>query len=140
MLFWNFSLSSISIALLSQVCLFLLKIINISWDSQLDYNWYCLLFWQGPSPLTLFIMEDLLVRRYANGGMFGTGFALSSASSFKTVISIVVNEKHLQTSREGMSFILLKFATLQDGTVKIGQNTVVSRFLFQCGILNMTCI
>ncbi|XP_052692281.1 uncharacterized protein LOC128171885 [Crassostrea angulata] len=80
---------------------------------------------EGPSPLTLFIMEDLLVRRYANGGMFGTGFALSSASSFKTVISIVVNEKHLQTIREGMSFILLKFATLQDGTVKIGQNTVV---------------
>lgn len=134
---WIFFLLSISTVFLSQVCLFLLEIINIS---QLDYNSYCLLFWQGPSPLTLFIMEDLLVRRYANGGMFGTGFALSSASSFKTVISIVVNEKHLQTIREGMSFILLKFATLQDGTVKIGQNTVVSRFFFQCGILNMGCI
>lgn len=73
----------------------------------------------------MFVLEDLLVRKYPNGGMFGTGFALSSASSFKTVLSIVVNEKHLGTIKEGKSFILLKFATLQDGTVKIGQNTVV---------------
>lgn len=97
-----------------------------------ETNSYCLLYWQGPSPLTVFVLEDLLVRKYPNGGMFGTGFALSSASSFKTVLSVVVNEKHLGTIKEGKSFILLKFATLQDGTVKIGQNTVVSIILFQC--------
>lgn len=60
------------------------------------------------------------------------GIALSSASSFKTVMPVVVNEKHLKTIRGGMSFILLKFATLLDGTVKIGQNTVVSIIFIQC--------
>lgn len=78
---------------------------------------------------TVFVLEDLLVRKYPNGGMFGTGFVLSSASSFKTALSIVGNEKHLETMKEGP--ILLKFATLQDGTVKIGQNTVVSIIFIQ---------
>lgn len=55
--------------------------------------------------------------------MVGSDFALTSDSSFKTIMSLVVNEKHLQTITQGTSFILLKFATLQDGTVKIGQNT-----------------
>lgn len=81
--------------------------------------------------MTVFVLEDLLVRKYPNGGMFGTGFVLSSASSFKTALSIVVNEKHLETIKEGKSSILLKFATLQDGTVKIGQNTVVSIIFIQ---------
>lgn len=55
--------------------------------------------------------------------MVGSDFALTSDSSFKTIMSLVVNEKHLQTITQGTSFILLTFATLQDGTVKIGQNT-----------------
>lgn len=80
---------------------------------------------------TVFVLEDLLVRKYPNGGMFGTGFVLSSASSFKTALSIVGNEKHLETMKEGKSSILLKFATLQDGTVKIGKNTVVSIIFIQ---------
>lgn len=70
----------------------------------------------------MFVLEDILM----------VVIALSSASSFKTVMSVVVNEKHLKTIREGMSFILLKFATLLDGTVKIGQNTVVSIIFIQC--------
>lgn len=69
----------------------------------------------------------VLVRKYPNGRMFG--FVLSSASSFKTALSIVGNEKHLETIKEGKSSIL--FATLQDGTVKIGQNTVVSIIFIQ---------
>lgn len=76
---------------------------------------------------TVFVLEDLLVRKYPNGRMFG--FVLSSASSFKTALSIVGNEKHLETIKEGKSSIL--FATLQDGTVKIGQNTVVSIIFIQ---------
>lgn len=80
---------------------------------------------------TVFVLEDLLVRKYPNGGMFGTGFVLSSASSVKTALSIVVNEKHLETMKEGKSSILLKFAILQDGTVKIGQNTVLSIIFIQ---------
>lgn len=55
--------------------------------------------------------------------MVGSDFALTSDSSFKTIMSLVVNEKHLQMITQESSFILLKFATLQDGTVKIGQNT-----------------
>lgn len=78
---------------------------------------------------TVFVLEDLLVRKYPNGRMFG--FVLSSASSFKTALSIVGNEKHLETMKEGKSSILLKFAILQDGTVKIGQNTVVSIIFIQ---------
>lgn len=55
--------------------------------------------------------------------MVGSDFALTSDSSFKTIMSLVVNEKHLQMITQESSFILLKFATLRDGTVKIGQNT-----------------
>lgn len=55
--------------------------------------------------------------------MVGSDFALTSDSSFKTIMSLVVNEKHLQMITQESSFILLKFATLHDGTVKIGQNT-----------------
>lgn len=52
------------------------------------------------------MLEDLLVRKYFNGGMFGIGFVLLFVFLFKIVILIVGNEKYLEIIKEGKSFIL----------------------------------
>lgn len=58
------------------------------------------------------MLEDLLVRKYFNGGMFGIGFVLLFVFLFKIVFLIVGNEKYLEIMKEGKSFILLKFVIL----------------------------
>ena len=81
---------------------------------------------QGPLPMTVYVLEDVMLRQYASGGQYGTAFCTTSPQDYKKIIPLIVNEKNLSTVKEDKSFVLLKYIVLQDGTIKIGQQTVVS--------------
>lgn len=95
-------------------------------------NWNWLLFWRGPSPLTVFVLEELLVRRYANGGIW-----FCPDSSFKTTMS--VNEKHLQTIRQEMNSFCWSLRLCRMELWKYGR-TLVSRFFIQCDSISLNRI
>lgn len=75
----------------------------------------------------MFVLEDLVARKYATGEQtFGTSWMLSSDSGFETLKQVIVHEKHLNVLKKMSAFVVIKYATLEDGTLKIGQHTVVS--------------
>lgn len=81
---------------------------------------------QGPLPITIFVVEDVLERKYCNGGVYGTSYAASSVNQYSNISPIIIHEKHMGVLKKDMSFILMKYVTLQDGTLKIGIQCVVS--------------
>lgn len=83
-------------------------------------------FLQGPLPITIFVAEDVLERKYSNGGVYGTSFVASAVSEFSSIITVIIHEKHMKVLQKEKSFIVMKFVTLQDGTLKIGVQSVVS--------------
>nr|XP_022309760.1 uncharacterized protein LOC111115353 isoform X2 [Crassostrea virginica] len=80
---------------------------------------------EGPLPITLFVLEDMMVRSYSNGGQYGTTYVVSSNSEFKTITSVIVHEKHLAAIKPNRAYLLMKYLLLQDGTIKVSQNTMV---------------
>ena len=76
--------------------------------------------------MTVYVLEDVMLSQYASGGQYGTTFCTTSPQDYKKITPLIVNEKNLSTVKEDKSFVLLKYIVLQDGTVKIGQQTVVS--------------
>lgn len=75
----------------------------------------------------MFVLEDLVVRKYATGEQtFGTSWMLSSDSGFETLKQVIVHEKHLNVLKKMSALVVIKYTTLEDGTLKIGQQTVVS--------------
>ncbi|XP_061191021.1 uncharacterized protein LOC133199187 [Saccostrea echinata] len=80
---------------------------------------------QGPPPITIHVLENVLLRRYGNGTQFGTTYIVSSDTAYRTVKTLVIHEKHLNTIKASQNYVVLKVITLQDGTVKIGQQSVV---------------
>ena len=76
--------------------------------------------------MTVYVLEDVMLRQYASGGQYGTAFCTTSPQDYKKNTPLIVNKKNLLTVKEDKSFVLLKYIVLQDGTVKIGQQTVVS--------------
>lgn len=40
---------------------------------------------QGPLPITIFVVEDVLERKYSNGGVYGTSYAASSVNQYSNI-------------------------------------------------------
>lgn len=80
---------------------------------------------EGPLPITIFVAEDVLERKYSNGGVYGTSFVASSVSEFSSIIPVIIHEKHMRVLQKEKSYIVMKFVTLQDGTLKIGVQSVL---------------
>lgn len=89
-------------------------------------EWFIL---QGPLPITVFVVEDVLERKYSNGGVYGTSYTASSVSQFSNISPIIVHEKHMSVLKKDRSFILMKYVTLQDRTLKTGIQSVVSFYI-----------
>lgn len=68
----------------------------------------------------------LLERKYSDGGVYGASYAASSVSQFSNISPIIIHEKHMSVLRKDKSFILMKYVTLQDETLKIGIQSVVT--------------
>lgn len=81
---------------------------------------------QGPLPITIFVVEDVLERKYSNGDVYGTSYAASSVNQYSNISPIIIHEKHMGVLKKDKSFILMKYVTLQDGTLKFGIQSVVS--------------
>lgn len=75
---------------------------------------------QGQLPITVFVVEDVLERKYGNGGVYETSYAASSVNQYSNISPIIIHEKHMGVLKNYKSFILMKYVTLQDGTLKIG--------------------
>lgn len=80
---------------------------------------------EGPLPITIFVVEDVLERKYSNGGIYGTSYAASSVNQYGSISPIIIHEKHMGVLKKDKSFILMKYVTLQDGTLKIGIQSVL---------------
>eukprot|EP00105_Crassostrea_gigas_P010405 XP_011425676.2 PREDICTED: uncharacterized protein LOC105327078 [Crassostrea gigas] len=80
----------------------------------------------GPKPITMFVLEDLVVRKYATGEQtFGTSWMLSSDSGFESLKQVIVHEKHIKVLKKMSAYVVIRYTALEDGTLKIGQQTVV---------------
>lgn len=71
-------------------------------------------------------MVDVLERKYSNGGVYGTFYVASFVNQFSNIIPIIIQEKHMRVLLNEKTFILMKYMTLQDGTLRIGVQPVVS--------------
>lgn len=75
----------------------------------------------------MFVLEDLVVRKYATGEQtFGTSWMLSSDSGFESLKQVIVHEKHIKVLKKMSAYVVIRYIALEDGTLKIGQQTVVS--------------
>ncbi|XP_061190016.1 uncharacterized protein LOC133197843 [Saccostrea echinata] len=79
----------------------------------------------GPLPITIYVVEDVLQRKYSNGGVYGTTYATTSANDFRSITALISHEKHLPLLQCGKTYIALKYMSLQDGSIKLGQQTVL---------------
>ncbi|XP_062610877.1 uncharacterized protein LOC134272683 isoform X2 [Saccostrea cucullata] len=76
--------------------------------------------------MTMFVLEDVVTRRYANGEQsYGTSWMVSSDTNYKTLKQVIVHEKHLKMLKKMTAFLVVRYTLLEDGTVKLGQQTVV---------------
>lgn len=74
----------------------------------------------------MFVLEDLVVRKYATGEQtFGTSWMLSSDSGFESLKQVIVHEKHIKVLKKMSAYVVIRYTALEDGTLKIGQQTVV---------------
>lgn len=75
----------------------------------------------------MFVLEDLVVKKYATGEQtFGTSWMLSSDSGFESLKQVIVHEKHVKVMKKMCAYVVIRYTALEDGTLKIGQQTVVS--------------
>lgn len=88
-------------------CIMDKKILNISTfrsdqSSKLKINSYqsnkCTMLReiQGPLSITLFVLEDMMIRSYSGGGQFGTTFVVSSNSELQMKTPVIVHENIYQ--------------------------------------------
>lgn len=77
----------------------------------------------------MFVLEDLVVKKYATGEQtFGTSWMLSSDSGFESLKQVIVHEKHVKVMKKMSAYVVIMYTALEDGTLKIGQQTVVSLY------------
>ena len=83
----------------------------------------------GPLPITVYVLEDMSKRSYSTGGQFGTTHVVSSNTQYQTISEMIIHEKQMGATNK--AYILMKFLLLQDGTIKVSQNTIISGIFFQ---------
>ena len=69
-------------------------------------------------------------RSYSTGGQFGTTHVVSSNTQYQTISGMIVHEKEMGAMKTNKAYVLMKFLLLQDGTIKVSQNTIVSGIFF----------
>ena len=80
----------------------------------------------------MYVLEDMSKRSYSTGGQFGTTHVVSSNTQYQTISGMIVHhEKEMGAMKTNKAYILMKFLLLQDGTIKVSQNTIVSGIFFQ---------
>ena len=84
-----------------------------------------ILFIHGKSLLiTVYVLEDMSKRSYSTGGQFGMTHVVSSNTQYQTISGMIVHEKQMGAMKTNKAYILMKFLLLQDGTIKVSQNTI----------------
>lgn len=78
----------------------------------------------------MYVLEDMSKRSYSTGGQFGTTHVVSSNTQYQTISGMIVHEKQMGAMKTNKAYILMKFLLLQDGTIKVSQNTIVSGIFF----------
>lgn len=53
---------------------------------------------------------------------------LSSDSGFESLKQVIVHEKHVKVMKKMSAYVVIMYTALEDGTLKIGQQTVVSLY------------
>ena len=87
------------------------------------------MFIHGKSlPITVYVLEDNSKRSYSTGGQFGTTHVVSSNTQYQTISEMIVHEKQMGATNK--AYILMTFLLLQDGTIEVSQNTIVSGIFF----------
>lgn len=66
---------------------------------------------QGPLSITLFVLEDMMIRSYSGGGQFGTTYVVSSTSELQIKTPVIVHEKHLSAMKANRAYLLMKNLT-----------------------------
>ena len=84
----------------------------------------------GPLPITVYVLEDMSKRSYSTGGQFGMTHVVSSNTQYQTISGMIVHEKQMGAMKTNKAYILMKFLLLQDGTIKVSKNTIISGIIF----------
>ena len=78
----------------------------------------------------MYVLEDSR-RSYSIGGQFGTTHVVSSNTQYQTISGMIIHEKQMGAMKTNKAYILMTFVLLQDGTIKVSQDTIVSGIFFQ---------
>ena len=78
----------------------------------------------------MYVLEDMSKRTYSTGGQFGTTHVVSSNKQYQTISGMIMHEKQMGAMKTNKAYILMTFVLLQDGTIKVWQNTIVSGIFF----------